>query len=189
MPQSSEQVLQPSRYAGDPPRVVRFDPADSALFENTMGDLGIRILTANLNGSREIAAALNIGWGGDRFRVYDVAPAGALVWYIVWDNEAAAARFQRTTGRLADSPDRAIGSTWRMSSWTEPPRRESLLGRLGGVDGIVSRLRELWLVPRHRESATASTRMHAETARIYADKQQLSCLIRVIQCFFRVHPR
>jgi hypothetical protein len=96
LPQSTEQVLQPSRYAGDPPRRVRFTSSDSALFENTMGDLGLRILTASLNGGGEIAAALNIGWGGDRFRVYDVAPAGALVWYIVWDNAAAARRFQRT---------------------------------------------------------------------------------------------
>ena len=96
LPQSTEQVLQPSRYATDPPRRVRFDASDAALFENTMGDLGLRILTASLNGGSEIAAALNIGWAGDRFRVYDVAPAGALVWYIVWDNAAAASRFQQT---------------------------------------------------------------------------------------------
>jgi hypothetical protein len=97
LPQSTEQVLQPSHYANDPPRSVRFDSSDAALFENTMGDLGLRILAASLNGGGEIAAALNIGWGGDRFRVYDVAPAGALVWYIVWDNAAAATRFQQTT--------------------------------------------------------------------------------------------
>lgn len=95
MPQSSEQVLQPSRYADDPPLAVRFDSTDSALFENNMGDLGIRILTANLNGNSEIATALNIGWGGDRFRVYDVAPAGALVWVILWDNAESASRFDR----------------------------------------------------------------------------------------------
>lgn len=98
LPQSTEQVLQPSHYADDPPRRVRFDSAGPALFENTMGDLGVRILTASLNGGSGIASALNIGWGGDRFRVYDVAPAGALVWYIVWDNAEAAARFHRVTG-------------------------------------------------------------------------------------------
>jgi len=105
LPQSSEQVLQPSRYDSDPPRAIRFDAADSALFENTMGDLGVRILAADVSGSREIATALNIGWGGDRFRVYDVAPAGALVWFIVWDSPAAASRFERTTGAaLAERP-------------------------------------------------------------------------------------
>jgi hypothetical protein len=97
MPESSEQVLQPSHYANDPPVSVRFDSADPALFENNMGDLGIRILIANLNGNSEIATALNIGWGGDRFRVYDVAPAGALVWVIVWDNAESASRFERTS--------------------------------------------------------------------------------------------
>jgi hypothetical protein len=70
-----------------------------------MGDLGVRILAASLNGSRDIATALNIGWGGDRFRVYDVAPAGALVWVIVWDNQGAADRFHRATGAaLAGHP-------------------------------------------------------------------------------------
>jgi hypothetical protein len=98
LPQSTEQVLQPSHYADDPPRPVRFDSAGPALFENTMGDLGVRILTANLNGSGEVASALNIGWGGDRFRVYDVAPSGALVWVITWDNAEAASRFRRVTG-------------------------------------------------------------------------------------------
>ena len=105
MPQSSEQVLQPSHYETDQPRPVRFASADSALFENTMGDLGIRILAADLNGSREVASALNIGWGGDRFRVYDVGPGGALVWFIVWDDAKAADRFHRTTGAdLAGRP-------------------------------------------------------------------------------------
>ncbi len=106
LPQSSEQVLQPGRYGADPPRAVRFGSADAALFENTMGDLGIRILAAELSGSREIAGALNIGWGGDRFRVYDTGPAGALVWTIVWDSEDAATRFHRTTGAALAAPSR-----------------------------------------------------------------------------------
>jgi hypothetical protein len=39
-----------------------------------------------------------VGWGGDRFRVYE-APAGpALVWYVVWDDQRAADRFARTAG-------------------------------------------------------------------------------------------
>ena len=104
MPESSEQVLQPSRYSSDPPRVVRFDTTDAALFENTMGDLGIRILTAEVNGSGKIAGALSIGWGGDRFRVYDVEPGGALVWFIVWDSAEGASRFRRTTGAILDRP-------------------------------------------------------------------------------------
>jgi hypothetical protein len=98
MPQSSEQILQPSRYASDPPRSLRFASEDGAVFENTMGDLGLRILAADLTGSREIASALTIGWAGDRFRVYDPQPDGALVWYIAWDDEDAATRFHRTTG-------------------------------------------------------------------------------------------
>jgi hypothetical protein len=103
MPQSSEQVLQHSRYPADAPRDVRFAEKDDAIFENTMGDLSLRILAAELAGSREIATGLNLGWGGDRFRVYDTGPSGALVWYIVWDSAPVADRFHRSTGaRLSE---------------------------------------------------------------------------------------
>jgi hypothetical protein len=99
MPRSTEQVLQPERYqAGDQPRRVRFSQADEALFENNMGDLGLRILAAQLSGGNEIAGRLNLGWGGDRFRVYETPGGAALVWYIVWDDESAAARFDRGSG-------------------------------------------------------------------------------------------
>jgi hypothetical protein len=99
MPRSSEQILQPHRYeAQDLPRMVRFREGDDALMENTLGDLGLRILAADLAGSNSIAGRLNIGWGGDRFRTYETPSGGALVWYIVWDNQVAADRFHRGTG-------------------------------------------------------------------------------------------
>ena len=99
MPRSSEQILQPDRYAaGDEPITVRFTAPDDALFENTLGDLDIRILAAQLAGADGIAGRLNRGWGGDRFRVYETARGPALIWYVLWDDSTAADRFHRGTG-------------------------------------------------------------------------------------------
>ena len=39
-----------------------------------------------------------LGWGGDRFRVYDAPGGPALVWYVVWDDQRSADRFVRTAG-------------------------------------------------------------------------------------------
>lgn len=99
MPRSSEQILQPMSYAtGDEPVALRFSAPDTALFENTLGDLDLRILAAQQAGAQNIALGLRVGWGGDRFRVYETPGGPALVWYIVWDNQVAADRFQHGTG-------------------------------------------------------------------------------------------
>lgn len=99
MPRSTEQILQPDHYqAKDEPVEVRFADPDPFLMENTLGDLDVRILSAQLSGATEIATALSLGWGGDRYRVYETPGGPALVWYIVWDNAAAADRFERGTG-------------------------------------------------------------------------------------------
>jgi len=37
-----------------------------------------------------------IGWGGDRFRVYDTEGGPALVWYVMWDDQRSADRFLRS---------------------------------------------------------------------------------------------
>jgi hypothetical protein len=68
MPRSSEQILQPERYAaGDEPLALRFVGQDDALFENTLGDLTIRILAAQLAGAPEIAAKLPLDGGAIAF--------------------------------------------------------------------------------------------------------------------------
>lgn len=108
MPRSSEQILQPMSYAsGDEPVSLRFVDADSALFENTLGDLDLRILAAQLSGAQEIASQVAVGWGGDRFRVYETPSGPALVWVIVWDDSTAADRFDHGTGAALAQRTRA----------------------------------------------------------------------------------
>jgi hypothetical protein len=103
LPRSTEQILHVDRYArGDQPVPLRFDDADPALYEDTLGELDIQVLATVLRGGGEVLDDAPIGWGGDRFRTYRTPAGPALVWYIAWDDEAAAVRFMGGPGaRLA----------------------------------------------------------------------------------------
>ena len=68
------------------------------LYEDVLGEFEIRVLLASLAGSDEVQTVVPIGWGGDRFRVYDAPGGPALVWYVVWDDARSADRFVRTAG-------------------------------------------------------------------------------------------
>lgn len=95
MPTSTEQILLPSHYlSGDQPVAVSFSggPPDSA-GSDVVGDEGVRILLAEVRGQSEVAAAVPLGWGGDRYIIYESAGGPALVWAAVWDTPIARDRF------------------------------------------------------------------------------------------------
>jgi hypothetical protein len=99
MPVSTEQILHPDRYArGDAPVPLRFAPDTGVVYEDVLGENEIRVLLAALAGSDEVQTVVPIGWGGDRFRVYDTPGGPALVWYVVWDDQRSADRFLRAAG-------------------------------------------------------------------------------------------
>ena len=102
MPASTEQVLHPDRYArGDAPLRIVIDSSGPALHEDVLGEMETRVLVAQLVRSTRPDELPALGWGGDRYRVVDTPGGPALVWYIVFDDPAAAARFERQAGRLA----------------------------------------------------------------------------------------
>jgi hypothetical protein len=104
MPQSSEQILHPERYAaGDQPVDLRFvDSAGRVRIEDVLGEFDLHLLEAQLAGATSLGKIGVLGWGGDRYRVYETPAGLALVWYVVWDNPAAAAAFHAGAGaRLA----------------------------------------------------------------------------------------
>jgi len=99
MPVSTEQILHPDRYArGDNPVPVSFAPDQGVVYEDALGENEIRVLLASLAGSDEVQTVVPIGWGGDRFRVYQSPDGPALVWYVVWDDQRSADRFLRAAG-------------------------------------------------------------------------------------------
>jgi hypothetical protein len=99
MPRSTEQILHPERYArGDAPVSLAFGVDSGVAYEDDLGESEIRVLLAALAGSDEVQTVVPIGWGGDRYRVYDTPGGPALVWYAVWDDAPSADRFLRAGG-------------------------------------------------------------------------------------------
>jgi hypothetical protein len=100
MPASTEQVLHPDRYlAADRPVPLRFTGGPAPIYEDMLGELEIRVLQAQLRGGNAVVPGTGaLGWGGDRYRVYDTPNGPALVWYVVWDDARAGERFLAQTG-------------------------------------------------------------------------------------------
>jgi len=100
MPTSSEHILHPDRYRrGDAPVDLRFVSASDAVYEDGLGEFEISILLSELVGTESVASSAASGWGGDRYAVFRDADAYALVWWTVWDTDAAARRFNLTLQR------------------------------------------------------------------------------------------
>ena len=97
MPVSTEQVLHPDRYArGDLPVAIAFPEEPGVIYEDVLGESEIRVIQATLAGSDEVQTVVPIGWGGDRYRLYEPPEGPALVWYAVWDDARSAERFLRS---------------------------------------------------------------------------------------------
>jgi hypothetical protein len=101
MPVSTEQVLHPDRYArGDVPLPIVFPAETGVAYEDVLGEAEIRVVLATLAGSDEVQTVLPIGWGADRYRLYQSATGPALVWYVLWDDARSAGRFLRSAAGL-----------------------------------------------------------------------------------------
>jgi hypothetical protein len=101
MPVSTEQVLHPDRYArGDQPIALAFAPDSGVVYEDVLGENEIRVILAVLAGSDEVQTVVPIGWGGDRFRLYQAPGGEALVWFVIWDDERSKERFLRSAAGL-----------------------------------------------------------------------------------------
>ena len=136
-PESTEQVLHPEKYdARESPRPVDVSYAPRGgrvVNEGVLGEALIRTFLGE--GAPEEAAA---GWGGDRFRVFDVSGKTLLVWRSVWDSAADASEFlaaaQARMGTLhaAQAPRRGYRVFGSPSRWV------AIGERAGGIDFISS---------------------------------------------------
>ncbi|HEX5385857.1 MAG TPA: hypothetical protein VFW66_04070 [Gemmatimonadales bacterium] len=143
MPLSTEQIMHPDRYlAADRPVELNFTSGPKPTYEDGLGEVEIRVLEARLGGADTLIGGGDaIGWGGDRYRLYDTPAGPALVWYAVWDDAGAADRFARgPAARLAANPRRGyraaadrldvsgrpgvrlIVAPAAWSGWADPPR-------------------------------------------------------------------
>ncbi|HUG38926.1 MAG TPA: hypothetical protein VMM12_00490 [Longimicrobiales bacterium] len=125
LPHSTEQVMNPeARFLPRPdvPTEVWLErPAAGwrTVYENNLGQLEVSILLAEHLDDQAAAAAE--GWDGDRYALLEGPGGGeALVWYSVWDDDAAADRFAAAYHRMLDRrPDRA-GLARRSEAWGRP---------------------------------------------------------------------
>ena len=113
MPVSTEQVIHPHRFgAGDRPITLRFaGKNEDVIYEDVFGEFDMRVLAmdvADAAMSAEVTTPLALGWGGDRFRIYETPDGPAMLWYIVWDDEASRSRWLAGTGLRLETR-RALG--------------------------------------------------------------------------------
>jgi len=119
MPRSTEQILHPDRYAehDEPTDMVFTTAAGTVQWEDGLGEFETRLLFQQHLGNEGEAASLATGWDGDRYQVLG-ANSDALVWYSVWDDAAAAARFAAGLQRAWDRR-RPGGRTGRRAEITQ----------------------------------------------------------------------
>lgn len=93
LPRSTEQILHPERLLEQPPDEptdIVLSPGDgtTALYENGLGEMEVRIFLGELAGTGAVPAAG--GWDGDRYVLLeDGDGARSLAWYLVWDSAEA----------------------------------------------------------------------------------------------------
>jgi len=77
-------------------------PSGAVRYEDDLGEFEIRLLFEQHLGDDSAAARLAEGWDGDRYLVLRTGArtgADVLVWYVLWDDRAAATRFAKALGR------------------------------------------------------------------------------------------
>lgn len=94
LPQSTEQILEPGRFLGEPRDtptevVLRVEGGQDPAYENSLGALETGIMLVERGGAREAAR----GWDGDRYALFESEGAHSLVWVSVWDDAPARDRF------------------------------------------------------------------------------------------------
>jgi len=134
-PESTEQVLHPEKFeARESPRPVDVSYTPSGgrvLNEGVLGEILIRTFLGD--GASEEAAA---GWGGDRFRVFDLSGKTLLVWRSVWDSPADASEFLAAAQAQMASLHAAGGTRHGYRVFTSPARWIAIGERAGGIDFV-----------------------------------------------------
>ncbi len=136
-PESTEQVLHPEKYeAGEAPRPVDLSyapPGARMVNEGVLGEVLIKTFLGE--GAPDEAAA---GWGGDRYRAWDVSGKTLLVWRSVWDGPGDGREFLTAAEARLASGHAAEGTRRGFRVFASPPWRYAMAERAGGVDFISS---------------------------------------------------
>jgi hypothetical protein len=147
LPESTEQVLHPDKYAsGEAP--VKVDLPDdlatklgsgwSLAQENTLGEHQMSIWLGAPTAASAAAAAE--GWGGDRIAVLSGPnDAWAIAWQTVWDSPDDAAEFQtaaETAVTKAGGPGAVLPGVGGTTRWVVVGSDDAVLGKVSNVLGL-----------------------------------------------------
>ncbi len=100
LPQSTEHILHPSSFLDTPrdePISIVLDPAGAPIFQDELGELGVRVFLEEVIGSQFSDRAE--GWGGDRFGLFAPEEGDGVAWFITWDSDQARNRFAEAVTR------------------------------------------------------------------------------------------
>jgi hypothetical protein len=101
--------------------------------EGVLGEVLIKTFLGD--GAPEEAA---VGWGGDRYRVWDVSGKTLLVWRSVWDSAADAREFLAAAQARMGELHAAQGQRHGYRVFGSPSRWVAIGERASGVDFISS---------------------------------------------------
>lgn len=97
LPQSTEQILHDDKYFGsggpEQPITVVLPTVPGKIYENNMGEFGVRLLLYHHLKDIKPAAAAAAGWGGDRYAVVRTPRGAGAVLVTAWDTQIDAAEF------------------------------------------------------------------------------------------------
>ena len=136
-PESTEQILHPEKYdarEGPKPVELSYAPRGGRMInEGVLGEVLVKTFLGDA-ASDEASA----GWGGDRFRVWDLSGRTMLVWRSVWDSSSDAAEFLSAAQSRLASAHGAEPARRGFRVFAAPPWRFAIAERAGGVDFISS---------------------------------------------------
>ncbi len=116
IPRSTEQILHSAAYFSatpDEPSVLTLPPPRGVtkMYENDLGEFGIRLLIYQHVKDEKLAARAAAGWDGDRYVVVQSNGGRGIVWVSVWDTTLEAAEFSdaliRTTSKRTGMAERS----------------------------------------------------------------------------------
>lgn len=96
LPQSTEQILHEDAYFGSTPNApitVTLPAVPGKIYENNMGEFGLRLFLYHHLKDIKTAAAAAAGWGGDRYAVVRTPRGDGVAMITTWDTPLDAAEF------------------------------------------------------------------------------------------------
>ena len=140
LPQSTEQVMNPrTHFLADrdaPTELTLSEPDEGweAAYSNTLGQLEVGIFLTEHLGDGEATAD---GWDGDRYVLLrGPADRHAVVWYSVWDDDAAADRFADAYRRTLGARPSRVGRVERAEVGGRPVVTVVEADREVGLDAV-----------------------------------------------------